>query len=88
MTTDDARHKSFPLRLPPSLRRQSTDLARQEGISLNHFIGLAIAEKISRMHTNDETLRMGERNRPALALVTPRKPTGGSSAGGNSASGS
>ena len=40
---------SFPLRLCPSTRLQATKLAQQDGISLNHFISLAVAEKISRM---------------------------------------
>jgi hypothetical protein len=40
---------SFPLRLGASIRQQATDLAHNEGISLNHFISLAVAEKISRM---------------------------------------
>ncbi|MBX6360041.1 MAG: hypothetical protein IRZ03_08175 [Acidobacterium ailaaui] len=39
----------FPLRLSATMRRQANDLAHREGISLNHFISLAIAEKISRM---------------------------------------
>lgn len=43
------RKQSFLLRLPPSLREQATVLAQEEGISLNHFIGLALAEKVSRM---------------------------------------
>jgi predicted HicB family RNase H-like nuclease len=43
------RHQSFPLRPCPSILQQANDLAHNEGISLNHFISLAIAEKISRM---------------------------------------
>jgi hypothetical protein len=49
MTQEYKRHQSFPLRLSPSIREQANDLAHIEGISLNHFISLAIAEKISRM---------------------------------------
>jgi len=49
MNEDYKRHQSFPLRLSPSMRQQASDLAHAEGISLNHFISLAIAEKISRM---------------------------------------
>ncbi|MBB5344350.1 toxin-antitoxin system HicB family antitoxin [Tunturibacter empetritectus] len=49
MTQEYKRHQSFPLRLSPSIREQANDLAHLEGISLNHFISLAIAEKISRM---------------------------------------
>lgn len=44
------RKQSFLLRLPISVREQATQLAREEGTSLNHFISLAVAEKISRMH--------------------------------------
>ncbi|GGG63081.1 toxin-antitoxin system HicB family antitoxin [Edaphobacter dinghuensis] len=43
------RKQSFPLRLSPSMREQANCLAHAEGISLNYFISLAIAEKISRM---------------------------------------
>lgn len=43
------RSLSFPLRLCPSVRQQATELAHQEHISLNHFISLAVAEKITRM---------------------------------------
>jgi hypothetical protein len=49
MNEDYKRHQSFPLRLSPSMRQQASDLAHAEGISLNHFVSLAIAEKISRM---------------------------------------
>ncbi|NYF89892.1 toxin-antitoxin system HicB family antitoxin [Tunturiibacter empetritectus] len=49
MTQEYKRHQSFPLRLSPSIRQQANDLAHVEGISLNHFISLAIAEKIVRM---------------------------------------
>lgn len=75
MTSEDARHKSFPLRLPPSLRLQSNELARLEGISLNHFISLAIAEKISRMQVSEDAARITEKTRPSLSLVS-RKPLG------------
>jgi hypothetical protein len=46
------RLKSFPLRLPHSMRRQADDLAHNEGLSLNQFISLAIAEKITRLEQN------------------------------------
>jgi len=49
MTQEYKRHQSFPLRLSPSIREQANDLAHIDGISLNHFISLAIAEKIVRM---------------------------------------
>jgi hypothetical protein len=40
---------SFPLRLPVSLRQQADDLADGEGISLNQFISIAVAEKVGHM---------------------------------------
>ena len=46
---DTKRALSFPLRLCPSTRQQATKLAQQDNISLNHFISLAVAEKISRL---------------------------------------
>ena len=42
--------KPFLLRLPLSIREQATALARQDGSSLNHFIAIALAEKISNMN--------------------------------------
>jgi hypothetical protein len=45
----------FPLRLP----RTSFDAARQqaqkEGISLNHFISLAVVEKLARIESRQES---------------------------------
>lgn len=49
MPDEYCRRQIFPLRLSPSLRHQANDLAHQEGLSLNHFVSLAIAEKITRM---------------------------------------
>ncbi len=40
---------SYPLRLSPSLREQVERLAKNDQISLNHFICLALAEKASRI---------------------------------------
>lgn len=49
MPEEYKRRQCFPLRLATSLRTQANNLAHSEGISLNHFISLAVAEKISRM---------------------------------------
>jgi predicted HicB family RNase H-like nuclease len=43
------RKQSFLLRLPLTLREDAAKIAQHEGISLNHFIGLALAEKLSRL---------------------------------------
>ncbi len=48
MALKDSGSSSFPLRLHFSMRRQLDEMARSEGISLNHLISLAIAEKLTR----------------------------------------
>lgn len=40
---------AFPLRLPLSTRLIAADRAKEQGLSLNHFIALAVAEKIARL---------------------------------------
>jgi HicB family len=40
---------SFPLRLATSLKNRSTLLANRDGVSLNQFVNIAVAEKISRL---------------------------------------
>ncbi|MEG9431154.1 toxin-antitoxin system HicB family antitoxin [Terriglobus sp. ADX1] len=62
---------SFPLRLSPSVRMQATDLARLEGISLNHFISLAVAEKISRMEHESWLRQQGKTASSSLSMQTP-----------------
>lgn len=49
MPEQHKRRLCFPLRLSPSLRAQASELAELEGISLNHFISLALTEKVTRM---------------------------------------
>jgi hypothetical protein len=46
---DLKRKQCFLLRLPLSVRERAVSIAQNEGISLNHFIALAVAEKISRI---------------------------------------
>ena len=52
MDQEQKRKQSFLLRLPVSVREEATRIAHLEGTSLNHFIALALAEKISRMEAN------------------------------------
>ena len=49
----DVRAKQIPLRLARSLKAAATLVAEREGISLNHFISLAVAEKISRIEQDN-----------------------------------
>jgi len=41
------------LRLPESLHRRVRAMAKQEGISMNHFVALAVAEKVSALDIVD-----------------------------------
>jgi hypothetical protein len=58
------RKQSFLLRLPCSIRDQATKIAHEEGTSLNHFIAIAVAEKLSRMGQDSVS-------KPTHALPTP-----------------
>jgi hypothetical protein len=49
MKQEMKRANSFPLRLTPTMRQQMELLAKREGVSLNQFISLAVAEKVMRM---------------------------------------
>jgi hypothetical protein len=52
MQKGNTRIATFPLRLPLTMRREANELAHREGLSLNHFISLAVAEKIVRMENS------------------------------------
>jgi hypothetical protein len=45
----------FPLRLMPSVRRIAEDFSQKEGVSLNQFINVAVAEKLAHLQ-HDEWL--------------------------------
>jgi hypothetical protein len=45
----DQHAKQFPLRLARSLQAAAKLMAEREGISLSHFVALAVAEKVSRI---------------------------------------
>lgn len=69
MISDEKRRMTFPLRLAISLKDMACTLAHRDGVSLNHFISLAVAEKISRLES--ETLNehhvLGRRHKLAAA---------------------
>ncbi len=39
----------YPLRLPASLKAAVAEISREEGTSINQFVAMAVAEKISAM---------------------------------------
>ncbi|WP_446744208.1 hypothetical protein [Silvibacterium acidisoli] len=61
----------FPLRLSSTMRQQANDLAQSEGLSLNHFISLAVAEKISRM---EHSVWLKEQARLPQERLNPASP--------------
>ncbi|MBI3545277.1 MAG: pilus assembly protein HicB [Gammaproteobacteria bacterium] len=38
--------KTYPLKLPSSIKNAAADLAKLDGVSLNQFIAAAVAEKV------------------------------------------
>lgn len=43
--------KTYPLRLPRSLKEAVERLAREDGTSINQFVATAVAEKVSALQT-------------------------------------
>jgi hypothetical protein len=44
---------TYPLRLPKSLKDEVAKVAKRDGTSVNHFIAIAVAEKISALETEE-----------------------------------
>ena len=57
----------FPLRLMPSVRRVAEDFSLKEGVSLNQFINVAVAEKLVHLQ-HDEWL--ATRPKPTAARIS------------------
>jgi hypothetical protein len=49
MSLDEKHRTTFALRLPVSLKDTANQMALRDGVSLNYFIAVAVAEKISRL---------------------------------------
>jgi hypothetical protein len=48
---------SYPLKLPASVKSAAQRLAREDGVSLNQWISVAVAEKIGAVETAADFLR-------------------------------
>ena len=48
---------SYPLKLPTSVKTAAQRLAREDGVSPNQWISVAVAEKIGAVETASEFLR-------------------------------
>ena len=66
---------ALSLRLPTSLHEQLRTLAEQEGISINQFITLAIAEKMASIATEDYLQQRAKQgSREKLLAVLAKAP--------------
>lgn len=70
---------TLSIRLPEYLHESIRELAKQEGISINHFITLAVAEKMSALMTVEyleERAKRGSREKyeTVLAKVADVEP--------------
>jgi hypothetical protein len=54
----------FPLRLMPSVRKNAETFSQKEGVSLNQFINIAVAEKLAHLQ-HDEWLAQRPEATPA-----------------------
>jgi hypothetical protein len=55
------RRSNFALRLQPSLLEELRKAAESEGVALNQFINVAVAEKVSALRTEDYFQERGRR---------------------------
>lgn len=61
MEQNDRRLQDVILHLPSSLRDRTEEMATREGLSLNLFVLMAVAEKIQRLQLR-ECLDLGEKD--------------------------
>ena len=67
------RKSNFALRLQPSLFDEARKTADAEGVALNQFINVAVAEKLSAMRTEAYFAERAARGDPARALAILRR---------------
>ncbi len=68
---------ALSLRLPKSLHEQLRELAREEGISVNQFVMLAVAEKVASISTIEYLEKRAQRgSREKLLEILQKVPDG------------
>jgi len=66
---------ALSLRLPKSLHEQLRELAKEDGISINQFVMLAVAEKVASISTIEYLQKRAKRgNREKLLAVLDKAP--------------
>ena len=73
---------ALSLRLPDSIHRHIKEVAKREGVSINHFISSSVSEKISALITEDYLAKRAKRAsgsdfRKILSKVPKRRPLSG-----------
>jgi hypothetical protein len=63
------RKSNFALRLQPSLLEEARKMANEEGVALNQFITVAVAEKLSALRTESYFRERAARGDVARALT-------------------
>jgi hypothetical protein len=72
----DVSQTNYALRLQASLKAEAERLAKAEGTTLNQFINVAVAEKISALRTADFFLERARRADVSAALALLDRPGG------------
>jgi hypothetical protein len=62
----------FPLRLMPSVRQTAETYSAKEGVSLNQFINVAVAEKLARLEHQEWLRRRGNPDQKKIDRVLKR----------------
>ena len=71
------RKSNFALRIQPSLLEEARKVAKAEGVALNQFINVAVAEKLSALRTESYFAeRAGRANIPAALEILERAGMG------------
>jgi uncharacterized protein (DUF1778 family) len=66
---------ALSLRLPKSLHEQLRELAQEEGISVNQFVTLAVAEKVASISTIEYLEKRAKRgSREKLLAILDKAP--------------
>lgn len=60
---------SYPLKLPKSIKSAAQRLAHEDGVSLNQWIAVAVAEKIGAVETAADFLQRKAGNKNPLDLL-------------------
>jgi len=77
MEGSQMRRSNFALRLQPSLLDEARKLAEVEGVALNQFINVAVAEKVSALRTENYLAERAARGDVSKALAVLKRAGAG-----------